>query len=385
MKSVVIIANTAIGSVLSVAQAICNKINCKVYVICSDKKTSSIFETSKFISEVLYVDAINSQNYLEQIQAWTLTKKFNEKPVLYSSTDTSCYYINKNRSWFEENFILSLPSEEIIYNFTKKGLAEKKAELSGLSVPKTIVIKTEEDIFKVVEEFKFPVILKPRATYLNSNINFKIKVIDDKQDFINFFNEIHNEGILCQEFIPGGSDESYYYVFYRSKNKKIYENIGRKLLQSTPKGGIMLKGKSEFNEDLSLICEKFLESINYIGIGGIEFKKYGNKFYFIEMSVRLEGFFKIAEISGKSLALISYYDLADEVLRDSANEIQKDGYIYIDTIPLFVDYLKNRKFASIFLDLMKIFLNSKVFPNTFSKKDFKPFIKQILMILKSKI
>lgn len=385
MRSVVIIANTAVGSVLSVAQAIGSKINCKVYVICSDKKTSSIFETSKFIDEVLYVDAINSQDYLEQIKAWTLIKKFNEKPVLYSSTDTSCYYINHNRSWFEENFILSLPSEEIIYNFTKKGLAEKKAESSGLSVPKTIVIKSKEDIFKVIEKFKFPIILKPQATYLNNNINFKIKVIDDKQKFINFFSEIYNEGILCQEFIPGGDDVSYYYIFYRSKNKRIYKNMGRKVLQSTPKGGIMFKGKSEYNDDLSLICEKFLESINYTGIGGIEFKKYGNKFYFIEMSVRLEGFFKIAEISGKSLALISYSDLANERLIDDANETQKDGYMYIDTIPLFISYLKNRKFTSIFLDLIKLFLNSKVFSNTFSQKDFKPFIKQILIILKSKI
>lgn len=385
MRSVVIIANTAVGSVLSVAQAIGSKINCKVYVICSDKKTSSIFETSKFIDEVLYVDAINSQDYLKQIKAWTLIKKFNEKPVLYSSTDTSCYYINQNRSWFEENFILSLPSEEIIYNFTKKGLAEKKAESSGLSVPKTIVIKSKEDIFKVIEKFKFPIILKPQATYLNNNINFKIKVIDDKQKFINFFSEIYNEGILCQEFIPGGDDVSYYYIFYRSKNKRLYKNMGRKVLQSTPKGGIMFKGKSEYNDDLSLICEKFLESINYTGIGGIEFKKYGNKFYFIEMSVRLEGFFKIAEISGKSLALISYSDLANKRLIDDANETQKDGYMYIDTIPLFISYLKNRKFTSIFLDLIKLFLNSKVFSNTFSQKDFKPFIKQILIILKSKI
>lgn len=386
MKSVIIIANEAIGSVLTVAQAIGSKVNCKVYIICSDKKTSSILQTSNFINEVLHIDAVNSKDYLEQIKTWTLSKKFEEKPILYSSTDTSCYYLNQDRSWFEANFILSFPSEEIINNFTKKGLAEQKAELAGLSVPKTKLIENKEDILEVVEKFNFPIILKPQATYLNSNINFKIKVIDDKENFVNFFRKIkNNEAIICQEFIPGGDDVSYYCIFYRSKNKKIYKNIGKKILQSTPKGGIMFKGRSEFNKELSLICEEFLKNIDYCGIGGIEFKKYDNKFYFIEMSVRLEGFFKIAEISGKSLALISYSDLADIVMTDKINETQKDGYIYIDTIPLFISYLKNRMFASIILDSIKLFFNPKVFANTFSKKDIKPFIKQVLILLKNKI
>src|SRR5690606_6357844 len=128
-----------------------------------------------------------------------------------------------------------------------------------------------------------------------SHIEFKIKVIKDKQEFIAFSEDCLRNGatLLCQEFVPGGNDTSYYYIFYRNKDGEIFENMGRKTLQSTSSGGIMVKGVTCYNSELSELCKGFLSSIDYVGIGGVEFKKYNGKYYFIEMSVRLEGFFKI--------------------------------------------------------------------------------------------
>ena len=82
MKSVIIIANEAIGSVLTVAQAIGSKVNCKVYIICSDKKTSSILQTSNFINEVLHIDAVNSKDYLEQIKTFYSIKGVIKKEMM---------------------------------------------------------------------------------------------------------------------------------------------------------------------------------------------------------------------------------------------------------------------------------------------------------------
>src|SRR5690606_35097834 len=110
-------------------------------------------------------------------------------------------------------------SSEIIKTYTQKGVAEVSASEAGLTVPMTQIINIEEDINKVINNFSFPVILKPRATYLKSNINFKIKVIHDNEEFLkettNHINE--NNTLLCQEFIPGDDSTSYYYLFYRGK------------------------------------------------------------------------------------------------------------------------------------------------------------------------
>lgn len=380
MKDIVITAGTAVGSVLALAEAIVSEIGCNAYVICTDKATTEILASSCFVKHVAYIKAENEQEYIGGIQNWCKETHFKQKPILYFTTDTACFYINNHRDWLETYFDLCLPSSEIVQQFTQKGLAEIKAVKAGLMVPKTKVIVNSDDIESILISFKFPVILKPRATYLKQGLDFKIKVIHNKNDFTLFVNKhVKNKNtLLCQEFIPGGDDTSYYYLFYRSKGGNIFENMGRKTLQSTSDGGIMLKGISEFNQDLSCICKDFLNNINYQGIGGIEFKKHSDQFYFIEMSVRLEGFFKLSEIAKTPLGLISYYDIAEENIPSDINKSkQKDGYIYIDYVSTFVNHIKNRALIHVITDSLNIMFNPKVKLNVFSIRDYKPFGLQV--------
>jgi predicted ATP-grasp superfamily ATP-dependent carboligase len=377
MKDIVITAGTAIGSVLELAQNIKKDVDCNVFVLCTDFRTSHIFKSSKYIDDVQHIGAKDELEYLESIKKWYQQKTFTGKPILYFTTDTSCYYIDNEREWFEERFEMSLPSSEIIKTYTQKGLAEVSALEAGLTVPKTQIVDTKEDIDKVINSFSFPIILKPRATYLKANIGFKIKVINTKEEFLlETTNLIHqNNTLLCQEFIPGGNNTSFYYLFYRGSNGVINENIGRKTLQSTPNGGIMVKGLVEYNSELSKICRDFLNKIDYKGIGGIEFKKYNEKFYFIEMSTRLEGFYKIAEISNSPLSLLSYYDLSHNIKKRDAllNSKQNDGMMYMDFIPTLVTKVKSRKYISFIGDVFNAIFSPKTKLNVFSMSDPKPF------------
>lgn len=376
MKDIVITAGTAVGSVLQLARSIKKEVSCKAFVLCTDYRTSKVIKSSKDIDEVIHINNLNEKEYISSIKEWYEEVEFSEKPILYFTTDTSCFYIDNDRKWFEDRFELCLPSSEIIKTYTQKGLAEVSASQAGLTVPKTQIIDSEQDIIKVLESFSFPIILKPRATYLKANIDFKIKVIEDKEEFILESTKqiIQNNSLLCQEFIPGGDNTSFYYLFYRAKDGTIYENIGRKTLQSTPSGGIMVKGLVEYNSELSKICSDFLNKIDYKGIGGIEFKKYNDKFYFIEMSTRLEGFFKIAEISNTPLSLLSYYDLSNiEEQKELKKTKQKDGIVYMDFISMLVVRIKNRKFLSLIRDVYSAVLSPKTKLNVFSNSDSKPF------------
>ena len=170
-------------------------------------------------------------------------------------------------------------------------------------------------------------------------------------------------------------DTSYYYLFYRSKAGHILENIGRKTLQSTPNGGIMLKGITEYNSDLSHQCKAFLNNIDYVGIGGIEFKKHNDKYYFIEMSTRMEGFFKIAEDSGSNLSLASYYDMCNDInnLHKLEDSEQTDGIIYIDFVSTMINRIKQRKFLSLSNNLFSSLFNARVKLNVYAYDDRKPF------------
>lgn len=384
-NDIIIAAGTAVGSVLTLARNIKKKVNCKAYVLCTDKKTSDIIRSSKFIDEVYLIEEKGRDNYINSIKEWYADKKFSTKPIFYFTTDTSCFYVNHDRDWFQERFELCLPSSEIINTYTQKGLAELGATKAGLSVPKTRVIEKKDDVDFVLENFSFPIILKPQATYLKSNITFKIKVIHDKNEFQKeALSLIKGEStLLCQEFIPGGDNSSYYYLFYRTKDGDIYDNIGRKTLQSTPEGGIMLKGLVEYNDDLAKICSDFLNKVDYKGIGGIEFKKYNNSFYFIEMSTRLEGFFKIAEISNSPLSYISYLDLSDNIIEIERikNTKQIEGIIYMDFISTMINRLKYRKYSNFIINLFATLFNPKIKINVFAINDQKPFWRSLKNII----
>lgn len=388
MPDIVITAGTAIGSVLALSEAITSKVGNKAYVLCTDEITSKILSKSQFIEEVVFIDKTSEDNYILDIKNWYKTKKFIEIPILYFTNDNSCYYINKHRQWFDQKFKLCLPSSSIVNNFTQKGLAEPEALKNGLEIPKTLVIKDKNDIDEILKNFNFPIILKPEATYLNKNIPFKIKVFSCHEDFLHTIANYIPEGnsILCQEFIPGGNNDSYYYIFYKGKNGVIKDNVGKKILQSTSNGGIMLKGRSEFDAKLVNICREFLERINYEGIGGIEFKKYKNTFYFIEMSVRLEGFFKINEISNSNISLISYFDLTEGcVPQEILESKQEDYFTYMSFFPTLISYIKSRNIKQIFLDFFKIIFCPKFKIDVFSAKSIMPFLMQIFYFLKRKL
>lgn len=386
MRDIVITIGSAQGSALALARSIKKEITCKAYALCTDLRTSKIIETSKAIDEVLFIKDKSEIGYIEKIKKWYVTKRFKEKPILYFTYDTACFYIDKHRDWFEEHFVLCMPSSKIIQNFTQKGVAEQSAENVGLIVPKTTIIEKDEDIDIIAESFSFPVVVKPRATYLKQNIGFKIKILCNKEEFITFIPTIirSDTSLVCQEYVPGSDEDVYYYLFYRGLDGKIYDNVGRKLLQSPPGGGIMAKGIVKYNEPLILLSRNFLEKIDYVGIGGIEYKKYNGIFYFIEMSTRLEGFFKIAEISNSPLSLASYYDNVHdgEKLIELADKTQEDGFIYVDFIPTVSAYLKSKRYFKLCRDILSIFFNRKVKLNIYSKNDTKPFWLSLKSIFK---
>lgn len=386
MKDIVITVGTAIGSVLELVRSIKKEVDCKAFVLCTNYKTSQILKTSKYIDEVLHIVSNDEAQYVEAIKKWYQQNEFVDKPILYFTTDSACFYIDNYRAWFEERFELCLPSSEIIKTYTQKGLAEANASKAELIVPKTQIIDDKDDIKKVIDSFSFPVILKPRATYLKASIGFKIKVVNDSKGFVFETTKLIKQGntLLCQEFIPGDDNTSFYYLFYRAKDGVTYENLGKKILQSTPNGGTMAKGMVEYNNPLSKICRDFLNKINYKGIGGIEFKKFNDKFYFIEMSTRLEGFFKIAEISNTPLALLSYFDLSGDIEEKEKlkKSKQEDGIIYMDFILTLVVRIKSRKYFSLIGDVLSAVFSPKTKLNVFSMNDARPFFLNLKSLIK---
>src|SRR5690606_19201602 len=355
MKDVVIFAGSSIGSVLALAEEIKLSYDVKVIVLClkSNETVESIFNKSKFIDKVEVFNYSSTVDFFKQIEVWTMRQAFTEKPIMYFTTDSSCYLVNLYRDWFEENYTLILPSSEIINIYTHKGIAEVEASNNGLTCTKRIVIKTEKEVFLVDKEFEFPVIIKPTTSYDSNRVPFKTKKLD-KDEFIGCQLDLLKKGyqVICQEFIPGDDHKVFFFLFHRDGNGNLDYVLGKKILQNPPSAGLMAKGIVEENEELSKICAEFLEKINYVGIGGMEFKQYKDKFYFIEMNTRVEAILKISGLAGVPLGRIAY----ETSCGNQKNKLYtaKIGVEYNDLLYLFSAYRSEKKYCLFFKELFNL-------------------------------
>ena len=112
------------------------------------------------------------------MEAWYAQMGFEMRPVLISTTDISCIYVNTFRNRYEELFLLTFPSVEIIDIYTLKGFAEVDASEHGLSVPKSKLVNNTVDMDFIEQEFDFPVIIKPVSTRSEDKLGFKTKICE---------------------------------------------------------------------------------------------------------------------------------------------------------------------------------------------------------------
>lgn len=373
MRDVVIFGG-AIGSVLALSRELYEKFNTRIYVICLNNPNGYFYLASKSIIEVFEVNVIDDQDFFDKIKFWFSKKIFSEKPIVYFASDYACLQVIKYRKWFEDNSVLCLPNNHIVEVFNNKGKAEVVAANSGLLVPKSKILSCEIDVSLVLKDFSFPIIVKPRDSESGKKLNFKVLVFQDKESFLRQMNELLSMGdsLLCQEFIPGGDENSYFYLFYRGTKDVVYDNIGVKTMQSPRGHGIMAKGQLVDNEELQVICREFLSNIDYKGIGGIEFKKYNGKYYFIEMSTRMEGFFLISSKSNVSLGEISYKDY-NHLGLPLVQRVK--SVFYVDLHLIVRTYILERKYFTALKEIVMAFSNNKYCINIYSIKDIKPFVR----------
>lgn len=329
-KIVIVLAGSTIGSVLSICRT-ASKCNSKAYILTFNKHYRSIYENSKYVYKVIY-----SQKDLlyKEINTIIMDNNSLEKPILYTTTDEQCVFISQQRKEYEKLVDLCVPSNEIIYNLNTKGKAENFASNNGLLVPKSQVINSHEDISFILSDFIFPIIVKPISTTVKKEVGFKFKIIN-KNTFLDLCKNWRNGIVLCQEYVPGNDEDYKFYIFYRKNNKKIIECIGEKTMQSH---GIMTIGTTRYDSELSKISRSFINKIDYVGIGGLEFKKYNGKYYFIEMSTRPEGFLPISDMAKVSLSLASFKSMNNQIFDYEIT--QNNNVVYSVSISYIIENIK---------------------------------------------
>ena len=351
MKDIVVLAGTTAWSVLSLCKA-ATEHGAKAYCVCVGLSRPMDYSRNKYVTKAYNVHLENLRQFWEDL--FNL-HQFQEKPILFAVYDGVCLLVDENRDFYESYFDICLPSSQIVKAFNDKSLAGDVASANGMTVPKTIHIKEASQIDVVCQSFSFPVIVKPTTAKEHGILKFKMKVLENTDEFRCFSNRLLEDQshFVCQEYIKGEDNKCKFYIFYRNQKGNVVECMGEKTLQDD---GIMAIGTTEFDEVLAKSCRLFVEKIDYVGIGGIEVKLHNGKYYFIEMSTRTEGFVAISDMAGASLSEAAFLDKNGMAFPDNR---QIDGVRYVAPLLFIHNRIHRKQYFRLFSEVSAIAFDKK--------------------------
>jgi predicted ATP-grasp superfamily ATP-dependent carboligase len=284
----------------------------------------------------------DSARTAERLTAWWRTTRESERPVMIPMSDRAATCVAEAREILEATFDICAASPDVVQTFLDKRRAHQVAARCGLCVPRSGFASTLDDLDRLAAEIPFPIILKPTWWREEGSVAFKTVRCDDRGALVEAASRLIDAGatLAAQEFVPGGDADIEIYMFYRSRDgAAIRDCTGRKLRQVPAGAGIMASGRTEWLPEVAEMSRSFLDAIDYRGLGGIEYKRHDGRRYFIEMSVRPEGFHPLAIRAGVDLPWCAYSDIALGRVPAVA-EPQRDAY-WLDELP-YVALLRKR-------------------------------------------
>ncbi len=243
-----------------------------------------------------------------------LLDRLTTKPVLILTTDYYvCFFLN-NRKFIEENFLIQLPSNNVVRLLLDKVQFSEYAVKNDILIPRCELLFKEEDLERITENLEFPVILKPhnripRWTKAGLPKAFHLHHIDDVRRIYREISTIEPR-LLLQEWVPGKDSNLHYCLTYFTvKNDCMAAFTGIKIRQwPVGTGSTATTAPIENPYVFDKTCEIF-RGLDYRGFGSVEYKRHeiNGKYYLIEPTVgRLNQQEYVATVNGINLPLRCY-------------------------------------------------------------------------------
>jgi predicted ATP-grasp superfamily ATP-dependent carboligase len=302
----------------------------------------------------------------------------------------------------EYSFIVLFPSEDLqlenlyaLYEkisgycfipFNRENLLEcldkfnqyKYCEILGIPYPKTLEIRTPEDIAGI-SGFMYPCLIKPKKKP-DKNLNiFKNLYLQNDQDLKKsetLLKELILKGVsfIVSEIIPGDGSNIYAYVGYRNKNGKILnEWTGKKLSQYPDDFGVFASASNSAPEEILVQGRTLLNGLDLKGIAEPEFKYdvRDGKYKLTEINLRSMMWNRVGNLSGVKIQYTQYLDATGGQVPAYRQEKTKDiHFVYLRHE--IINLMARRGYYKTFFH--NLFRGDKRYLALFDRTDLKPFI-----------
>jgi D-aspartate ligase len=280
------------------------------YVVDSDRFNAGMW--SRW-SRRVHAEGMEGTTLLRSLVAWQSGQK--ERPVLFNTHEMAVLTISKHRAVLEESFRFRLPKHETVLAFQDKVKFHELAVASGLPIPRGEVLRESADIGRLLSCLRLPIVIKPADKgAVHSGQIRGVTVCETFEAAARTCEETLTAAgeAIVQEWIPGGSDKIYFCLFYRGRHGEIVSMFtGRKLASSPPGIGLTAycTAAPEARERLEPMTRALLDSVDYAGMGSVEYKwdEVADRFVIIEPTVgRSDWQEEIATLCGVNIPYEAY-------------------------------------------------------------------------------
>jgi predicted ATP-grasp superfamily ATP-dependent carboligase len=249
-----------------------------------------------------------------------LPKHVGHRAALIASSDKFVSAIAKHAVALQDHFILS-PGIALQGLLTNKHTQYELAARHGMPMPRTRFVKSLSEAQAFAAEAAFPCVVKPihfrewqRFPAGHPLLDSKVAVVANEAELLDAYHLASrvNSNVILQEIILGDDRAKRVYLSCYDGGSRRIANAMFRELRCDPVGfGPATVTEPVVDDEVDEVCDRFLKSINYVGICEIEMKRdtRDGQPKLIEANPRLSGGGDAAPYAGVDLCWIHYLDL----------------------------------------------------------------------------
>ena len=235
--------------------------------------------------------------------------------VLLPCDDDSLELVARNRAELTElGYVPIEANDEALLAVLDKHRTYELAREVGVPTPRTVTIRTAEDVGRAVAELEFPCALKPVHSHqfaAHFGARKKVWLIRDRAELERTLTEMValDLEMLATEVIPGGEDRFFAYYSYLDEKGEPLVHFTKQKLRQYPIGfGLGTYHVTVWHPRAAQLGLRFLQGVGIRGLAYVEFKldPRDDELKMIECNHRFSLANEVVTLAGVDFPLLTY-------------------------------------------------------------------------------
>lgn len=267
---------------------------------------------SKYINEIHTLPSPkNADNWRKEVTKILKIQKFD---LVIPTNDPNIILCQKYRYELEQYCRLYLLDENSYITTKDKMKTYTLARSLNINVPKSILVNNDINYTNILENFEFPIMLKPISSFDENNLLSKqyVKKINNEDELkLQLNSMLTTSPVLIQEYF-NGIGVGLEILSHKGKILTKFQHI--RIHEPRDGGGSTYRKSVSVDNQLLDSAKKIMAALNYTGVAMIEYKVdyEKNKWTLIEINGRFWGSLPLAVSSGIDFPYYLYQMIVEE-------------------------------------------------------------------------